>query len=106
MAHLQKVGPIVPQDPADPGIGQRPTSTERRSDSTSATASPPHNGIPCGTDSGAGEVRRGRLSPRTYGVLRPRLVSGLSLGVGPDTAKDALAAGCPGRTGVDLRRPR
>jgi hypothetical protein len=35
----------MPPDADDPGIRQRPTSTERRSDSTSATASPAHNGI-------------------------------------------------------------
>src|SRR5215203_921270 len=46
MAHLQEVGPVVPQDADDSGIGQRPTSAARRTTSTSATASPARNRIP------------------------------------------------------------
>ena len=49
MAHLQEVGPVVPRDADDSGIGQRPTSTARRSTSTSATASPARNGSVTGT---------------------------------------------------------
>ncbi len=36
---------MVPQDADDSGIGQRPTSTARRSTSTSAAASPARHGM-------------------------------------------------------------